>query len=259
MRIDTMHRVRRRRGESGFTLAELLIVIVIIGLLMSILTPTITAIMQQVYTANSLARINELANGATVFKEEWGKYPGQDDYKKHSEPAGGSWSYSYTGSQVLAAHMFGLYDRTELPDGNPYHVFDDGDLSGPGDPQATSKYAPYEPDMLKTIVDDADKKYYLTISDGFPKARALCYYMSAQGLGVTQFHYEQNDVYTGGEKTSDTGKKPFSKFQTMIVEPRLDPDIYGKTFDAAVNDGGFLLIGPGKDGEFFTTDDVKNW
>ena len=253
MRTDTMHRLRRRRGESGFTLAELLIVIVIIGLLMSILTPTITAIMQQVYTANSLARINEVANGATVFKEEWGKYPGQDDYKKHSEPAGGSWSYSYTGSQVLAARMFGLYDDGHA---NPYHVFDNGDL---GDLQPTSKYAPYAPDMLKTILGDDDKKHYLTISDGFPKARALCYYMSAQGIGVDQFHYEQNDVYTGGEKTSDTGKKTFRSFQTMIVEPRLNPDIYGEVSDAAVNDGGFLLIGPGKDGEFFTTDDVKNW
>ena len=253
MRIDTMHRLRRRRGESGFTLAELLIVIVIIGLLMSILTPTITAIMQQVYTANSRARFKELANGATAFKEEYGKYPGQDDYTKHSEPSRGTWAYSYTGSQVLAAHMFGLYDEGHV---NPYHVFDNGDL---GDLQPTSKYAPYEPDMLKTILDDDDKKYYLTISDGFPKARALCYYMSAQGIGVDQFHYEQNDVYTGGDRGSDTGKKTFRNFQTMIVEPRLDPSLYGSGAKPAVNDGAYLLIGPGKDGDFFTTDDVKNW
>lgn len=255
MHTDTIHNVRRRRAGRAFTLAELLIVIVIIGLLMSILTPTITAIMQQAYTANSLARINELSNGANVFKEEFGKYPGQDDYLKHSQFSAPAWIYSYTGSQVLAAHMFGLYDESNP---NPYHVFDNGELDSL---LPTSKYAPYDPDILKTIVGDGGTKLYLTISDGFPKARALCYYMSAQGLGTDQFHYSQNEVYTGGGAATADGKKAIKRFQTMIVEPRVDAGSYGPGVEVkpAINDGQFLLIGPGKDNEFFSTDDVKNW
>lgn len=253
MHTDTIHNVRRRRGGRAFTLAELLIVIVIIGLLMAILTPTITAIMQQVYTARSLARINELSNGANVFKEEFGKYPGQDDYGKHSQFSPPNWTYTYTGSQVLAAHMFGLYDEGNP---NPYHVFDNGKLD---DLLPTSKYAPYDPDVLKTIVGDGGTKVYLTISDGFPKARALCYYMSAQGLGINQFHYSQNEVYTGGNPGTPLGKKALARYETMIVEPRIDPGSYGTGARPAINNGHFLLIGPGKDNEFFTTDDVKNW
>ncbi|MHC4563661.1 MAG: type II secretion system protein [Planctomycetota bacterium] len=246
-----MNRSHTDRCRAGFTLVELLVVISIIGLLVGILMPTIRAVLMQAYAADTQARIKSLSSGAITFKQDHQRYPGQDTYLEHGTPGGGSTIYTYSGSQVLAAHLFGLYDESkpsnpaDLTDG-PYERFN-SDYTGAITP--TSDYAVYKPDMLRTRNDRP-----LTIVDCFPKARPLLYYMSAVGLGVDQFHYTQNSVYTG-----EGDSKLEQSFKKFTVDHTVDQDLYGSGTKPAVREGQFLLISPGKDKEYFTNDDLRNW
>ena len=64
-----------RRGRRGFTLVELLIVIVIISVLMALLIPVIAAAVRKTNDARVVAEINTLATALETFKGKYGDYP----------------------------------------------------------------------------------------------------------------------------------------------------------------------------------------
>jgi len=229
-------------GARAFTLVELLVVMLIIGLLAAILTPTIASILQQGYLAKSTARADSLSQGADQYRHDTGDYPGQ---AKPDEFLTGS-DYDYTGSQVLAAHLFGLYDEE---DSNPYAVFDDGVI--PEDNPEKGLYAPLGEDILQTVYDVSDTPVYLTIVDCFPKAHPVAYYMSHPVPGVEQYQLDQNAAYTGDQQSTQ------DRFELMITDPRFADDYFEDP--PAIRDGMFLLISPGADGDWFGEDDVRNW
>lgn len=59
----------------GFTLVELLVVIVIIGVLSALLLPAITGAMRTARNATVTGEINTLAQSLAAFKEKYGDYP----------------------------------------------------------------------------------------------------------------------------------------------------------------------------------------
>ena len=236
---------------AGFTLAELLIVIVIIGLLTTILMPTIGAILRQSYAADTAARIKSLDQGAFAFgRNNAQRYPGQMDFDAHSTTdTNNITTYEFTGSQVLAAHLFGLYDDGD-PD--PYHSLRDGD----GDPkEPASDWSPYKPGMLQTVTGENGTKYPFTIVDSFPTYKPICYYMAATGIGQYQFHYAQNEAYTGAPTDNQD-----RDFYGMLVDPNAPQSLLGGGQDKpAVRDGQFVIISAGIDRNYFTQDDLKSW
>ena len=270
------------RKPSGFTLAELLVVIVILGLLATILVPTINAILQRTYQLDTKQRIHGLAEGADKFKIDTGFYPGQADYLQH-RPSG---TYKYTGSQVLAAILFDMRDDGVA---DPYHALDDDDprfrfdengenpVADPtGDPidadgnpmRPQGLYAKYEPGMLSgprrgdaTVVDRDNALRFLTIMDCFPRPHPIAYYMSNPVLGTPQYHLEQNLAYTLPAGGSVDVQRVL--FTDRITDTRFPPDYLDPGASApdkpAVRDGMFLLISSGVDGEWFNDDDVGNW
>lgn len=65
----------RRRSGSGFTLVELMVVIVIIGILIALLVPAIAGAVRKARDAQVSSEIQTLATSLAAFKEKYGDYP----------------------------------------------------------------------------------------------------------------------------------------------------------------------------------------
>jgi len=212
------------RAGRGFTLVELLIVISIIVLLVTILTPALNAVRRSAMAARSSARINELSNGAgTYYQDNGNLYPGQRYPKKL-----GSGSGKYTGSQILAARLFG-YAYTKI---------------NTADPGGSGVYAPVIAGDLVTVNGKKN-----SISDRFSKdsPKAILYYPSRLGkTDLSQFVEGDNAAYTGAAK--------WTSFNDYIKNTNISA-----ASNIPYNAGKFLLIAPGGDREYGTEDDVKNW
>jgi general secretion pathway protein G len=63
------------RRPSGFTLVELLIVIVIVGILVALLIPAIAGAVRNAQNARVIADINNMAAALEAFKTKYGDYP----------------------------------------------------------------------------------------------------------------------------------------------------------------------------------------
>lgn len=231
-----------RSKSRAFTLVELLTVIVIIALLMSILVPSITAILSLAHATKTAARISALSNGANAYKSDTQYYPGI----RHENRLTGSVnpeSPTYTGSQVLAATMFAYLSYTDIGSANPSREED-------------KDYVTYNRNWL---IDHSNRRD--TLGDAFPDQMPICYYPSRltgpgkeappSGYSGSQqvfstFRYKDNDAYTG-----TTGQQ-LDKFTESIVDERF------KDSDMARRGQDFLLIGPGPDKIYFTSDDVRN-
>lgn len=227
--------VPRRAGRAGraFTLIELLVVIAIIGLLATLLLPALGVIKNRAKAARAQARIKELSDGAYMYKEATGYFPGQ----LYPEKLAGSGGL-YTGSQVLAACMFN-FSLDAL------------------NPEPTEEYASLRPDDLIEI-----KGRKNTISDRFGRteadgAMAILYYPARlDSTGLNQFRELDNDAYTSGSTWDNRpGGAAGSPFQQYIRNYTL----YGASSSTPYNAGEFLLLAAGSDRKYGTVYDVKNW
>jgi len=223
----------------GFTLAEVLVVMLILGMLMGILMPVIGVVQLKMQAARSKTRIAVIDRGVTSYKLANNMYPGQADFNKWQPPDGATDPLpagKYTGSQVVAAHLFGYYDPAAA---DPYH---NATESNPG--ASRTAYCPWQPGMLmhRDSTNTAKRNY---LSDDFSTPKPIAYYPSGNGAGKDEFRFSDNSVITG---------KTDIIFWNYIKDTK-----YAGGEDRPVNHNDFLLIGPGPDRFYFTEDDVHNW
>jgi len=221
-----------RFRREGFTLMELLIVIVVMAILATLLVPTINKIIQSADNKRSQAFVQRVARAADAFKgQNNGRYPGQDDIGLLAGEEGGS----YTGSQIIAARLF------DYPNSN----IEDATVSDK--PKATSKYLEYKSYLL---IEQSNKKN--SLGDDSGTINALLYFPSR--LNVTAptacYIWADNSTYVKQDATSAK-----SRFENDCAkDPRQG------TF--ARNVGGILIIGTGANDKYLEkgdNDDIESW
>jgi len=73
-----MHSLRRR-GENGFTLLELLVVLAIMGMLAAIIAPTVIKYLGSSRTQTAKVQIQNVMQGLELFRVDVGRYPTQQE------------------------------------------------------------------------------------------------------------------------------------------------------------------------------------
>ena len=218
----------------AFTRTGLLTVAVLAFLLASLTTaliPTIRAMMLKTNGPLIRSRIQSLYQGADMWAFDTGDgFPGSQDCPR--------WEGRFTGSQILAAHLFGLYDEGAT---DPYHALNEEDpVSFDGSPLVPQPlYAKCGPNMFKTI----NGRQYTIVNTG-PTPKPICYYVSDGNSGQRQYRFSDNEVYTGRSE---------AEFLDYIR------DLYAGDPSSPARDKMFLLIDPGKDEKYFSKDDSRNW
>jgi general secretion pathway protein G len=220
-----------KRRVRAFTLVELMVVIFIIGLLVSILLPSLAAAMRSGNSAKTQAIVNMLSSGCNQYKNDHRVFPGQGPYAARltgSSPAG-----PYTGSQYLAIAMF----------------------SDPYNPTTTnltlSTYGQYNANLLFT-----DGALANTISDGFSDRMPVLYYPSRGESRTTNattgaFRYADNSAHTTSARVTGTA---VTGFQSAITDSKFGAS---GSNNIAYHYDSFVLIGAGPDRLYFTSDDIK--
>ena len=221
----------------GFTLVELLVVISIIALLATLLIPTIQTILQQVYVGRSAFMVRRLHDGAMLYRDRTGFFPGEikdskvphaSGYPRQAMDAG-----ALTGSQVLAACAFDI-DYDDLDNPNAININ-----------QVSNSYVPYREDDLisyDTSLTNTPSFKHNTISDGFPtdKAMPVCYFLASnsptQNNKTTQFNFLHNKVYLDAQ--GNDPQLTQTHFNTWLDSKAPSPN-------TVLNNGEFILMAPG--------------
>lgn len=210
------------RRPKGFTLIEILVVIAIIVLLVSILTPTVRQAMLRGYLTQSRAFLTSLSNAANSYKQDTGYYPGQRYYTAQSN--------DLTGSQMLALACWGR--PTSDADGL---YLDNGDIEG--DP--VDHFMAYDEDMV------LDTTSYVLSDQYNPEPAAMLYYPSIVGNSGTNVEDAFDPECNSPVDLPTSNNEDFN-----IINPNTG---YPYKYDS------FLLIAPGLDREYFTQDDITNF
>lgn len=75
--VKTQRKTRRRCGESGFTLLELLVVLAILGLLIGIAVPQVMKSFSKAKTDTVRIQLDALASNIEFYRLDVGDYPSQ--------------------------------------------------------------------------------------------------------------------------------------------------------------------------------------
>jgi len=131
---------RRRRGEAGFTLIELVIVMAIIALLAALVGPQLFGKLEDSKVKSTKAQIELLATALDSFRLDVGRYPAQDESLKVlvEKPATLSvWNGPYLKKRDLPKDAWGhdfIYAVPPTKGGQDYDLYSLGASGKADDP-----------------------------------------------------------------------------------------------------------------------------
>src|SRR5688500_17179375 len=106
----TLNKIKKLKDERGFTIVELLIVIVVIGILAAIVIVAYNGVQNQARTTEALANAKEVANKSEIYNAD----AGNGQY-----PATAAIIRAATGNSALSTKVKGLMiDAGTAPDAN---------------------------------------------------------------------------------------------------------------------------------------------
>ena len=104
----------KQRLQNGFTLIEVLIVVVILGILVSIAVPTYLSYVKKGYASDVKVSIKAILNASTVFENETGLWPSdietlEDQGYLELDPAiKTKWQFEISETEVVATSLDGM-------------------------------------------------------------------------------------------------------------------------------------------------------
>jgi len=139
--------MRQFKMEQGFTLVEILIVVVILGILSAIVVPQFSTASEECVNTTFVTSLRAFVNAATIYQVKTGNFPadgssgicpaGFEDYIdqicwERGTPLGGVWdselnSFGYTSS--IGVHFMNGSTRDDAYMAEVDAIFDDGNLS----------------------------------------------------------------------------------------------------------------------------------
>jgi general secretion pathway protein G len=134
--------LRRGRRTAGFTLLELLVVLVILGLLAAVATPQVLNYLARARTQSSGIQINNLAVALDLFRLDVGRYPSEEEglVSLLKGPAGvQNWLGPYVKRPEMLNDPWGRAYRYRIPGENRdydlYSLGADNAVGGQGENQ----------------------------------------------------------------------------------------------------------------------------
>lgn len=140
-----------RRAERGFTLVELVISVTIIAVLASVVTASVSQARSNARNKARLADIEQIRLGLEVYKQVYGEYPVQNDWRGTTPGCSGTGDDPSTSIPGLTPNIMTSLPRDPRPidddgcyiyrsDGTDYKVVANGTVEGdplePGDENA---------------------------------------------------------------------------------------------------------------------------
>ncbi len=101
--------IRRKSEKRGFTLVELLVVITIIGMLMGLLIPAVTAAKNQANRVKCVSNMHQLSLAAKTFESIQQHYPGYQ-----STLSGGTFTGTGTSGITWAVWLMPYLDHKDV-------------------------------------------------------------------------------------------------------------------------------------------------
>jgi len=227
----------RPRRRCGFTLIELLVVIGIIGVLVTLLVPTVSRATAMVRERVTRSIIKELEIGLEAFKADFGIYPPSKPYVPN-DPASGR---RLTGAANLAYYLLG-------PGRSGWGTAGGGVMPF-GDARPNRSYGPYfqaGEDAMRYYEDASREGEIAGFLDRFNPAGVILYFAGrVLPDGSTQFDWADcNDG--GADYLARTNYASLEYFQQSVMEPK------GRSQTAPTRywRQDYFLVSPGMDGRY---------
>jgi len=113
---------KNKHGQKGFTLIEILIVVIIIGLIASLVAPNLIGRYERSKEEIAKAQVEMLSSGILSFKLDMNRYPtGFEELVRSTEP---KWRGPYLSKQTIPQDPWGRDYQYKAPgDHGPYDVY----------------------------------------------------------------------------------------------------------------------------------------